>query len=229
MDVTELPSFARQLKVLGYGSSLDIFSVSSTCALARWLDKQYFGVGDEGGEDEAVIHALGESLGSPFAFQPPFSDLQRATLVEFLLNQAVSYKYAKLEEQETSVEMDDALYVALCEGLSRSDSESLITEARELGRELGLTVVPNDEREARELLLACVRQAIRVKSRKARDDSAGSEFLPLNASKASDLLRLLYCEDAAEQEKATNALLVRLQNLTASPVVDASLGKGGLF
>jgi hypothetical protein len=237
----ELPSFQRQLRVLGYMEGLDAFSLSSVKSLVVWLEEKVFDVLDDeqrgelrnqvGEKWEGVFHDFLEVIGSPFAFGPTLTDIQRATVIEWLLNLAISRKYEERADElagdQAGVLSSDPLYEALREGLERCNADDrLLSEAQELSRQVGLPC-PNSEEEARALILACSRHALRVASRKQADQNVNSEWLPISTDKAADLLRVLYCEDAAEQERRANTLLVLLQNLTAAPVVDASLGKGG--
>lgn len=240
----ELPSFARQLRVLGFAGEVDVFSGASVQTLVCWLDERFLGCGDERlrsantpQEWEKAFSALLDKLGSPFSFDSPFSDLQRATVLEWLLNMAVSYLYE--QQSLASEDAEDPLTDALAEVCLKTMAQTaLLPEAQMLARELQLPA-PANEAEARSLILACARQALRVGKRNEQQQQleegqqqqqhrpqAEVEYLPVSGT-ATDLLRVLHCENAAEQEKAANNLLVRLQNLTAKPVVDASLGKGG--
>ena len=246
----ELPRFRRQLSVLEYPglAGFDVFSVGSVKELVVWLEERFFGstLSDEQKQslraqagDEWVAgpcHELLERLGSPFSFGRVLSDVQRATVVEWLLNTALAMTYeARADELDAGASHEpasheDALAQALREGVERNGAgESLRAVAQRLAQELGLPPA-NTEEEARALVLACLRHAARLWRRGGERQSAAAEaaFVELRPDRgASDLLRVLYCEDAAQLERRSAALLVLLQNLTAAPVVDSALGKGG--
>ncbi len=256
----ELPQFRRQLAVLGYPgvAPVDVYSVSSVKDLVVWLEETFFATALSGEQRQALrgqagdewvagpFHELLEQLGSPFSFGRLLNDVQRATVVEWLLNTALLMRYEEQADRlsggdvvegqgEDKYLVEDALAEALREGVEKNGMEtSLRGDADELARQLGLPSAASEE-EARSIVLACLKHALRLLQRErasksgktgAREDQE-SAWVELRPGNVSDLLRVMYCEDAGQLERRAATLLVVLQNLTAAPVVDAALGKGG--
>lgn len=245
-----LPTFRRQLRVLGYTDELDIYSLSSVKGLVVWLEDKCFRQLSEEGERSKLVSQVGdewasdamheylETLGSPFSFGRLLSDVQRATVVEWMLNYAVSLRYAQHADEFNDGAAVRALSDALRDALEKNGSGGgLASEARDLALQLGLPEA-SSQVQARQMVLACLRHAARL-LRRAREPNeapaaaarrarpAEAAWLDVRPDDLEGLLRVLYLEDASELERRAATLLVLLQNITAAPVVDASLGKGG--
>ena len=120
-----------------------------------------------------------EVLGCPFAFGRNLTDVQMATVIEWMLNYALSLKFQK---KSTDYNISSALAVerikanALAKQMSsaRDETKAFVSCVRELAKKCN---IPHDfpDSEASNALLACVRQAVRTVLRKRLNEEEKEE------------------------------------------------------
>jgi hypothetical protein len=172
-----------------------------------------------------------------------------ATVVEWLLNYALGLRYQKNAHSynTTANVVIQQVRVSQLAGdgaLTRQQwsQPEFVGAVRELASQMGLSHIVQPEEDGRALLLACVRQALRVLQRPfSETESSSSSSFPLQSeafplgfdtgnavlNDAGKVLRLLYAEDLRVLQTRINELMVLAQNITNNPKVDVALGKVG--
>lgn len=163
-------------------------------------------------------------------------DAQMASVVEWLLHYALGLRYQRDAAHYTRTAHAHAQR-ARASLLVADDAElapAFVEAVSQLARRAGLVQAVVAPEDARDVLLACVRHALRAPQAEGGAEAFSLAAFPLGfdtgdaaLNNAATVLRLLYAEDLHQLQARINALLVAVQNLTANPEVDASLGSVG--
>jgi len=249
-------SFVRnKLRALEY-NQLDTFSLSDEKEIQKlvvWLEDvkiRFYKIEERGSlrnYNENWIKELYkylQNLKCPRKYSEQLNQKEKLIVLDWLLNHAISLQYKDNSAQYNS----NAEFLRKQSGSSKLEDETIYdspefkAEIESLSKTLQIPQ-HSDHRVVLKTILEIVekkfseekiKEALQNKDKTKTSNELSPEIFPLGfdtgdpqVNECATVLRLLYIEDQKVLQTKINELLVEIQNYTANPKTDTSLGKIG--